>query len=313
MRIYLAGATGAVGASLVPILVGAGHEVVGTTRTEAKAASLRAAGVEPDVVDALDADGVKRSVAAARPDAIIHQLTDLSGPMDWRRVDRSFARTNVLRTRGTENLLAAARAARVRRFLAQSFTGWPNERAGTEVKTEEDRLDPSPHPATRESHAAIRALESAVLREEGMAGLVLRYGLLYGPGTAWSPGAEMVETVRGGKMPLVGGGTGVWSFVHVDDAARAALLAVDRGGPGLYNIVDDEPARVSEWLPHMADLVGGRKPMRIPAWLARPLAGGAVVAMMTTIRGSSNAKARRELGWAPEHRTWREGFRALAW
>lgn len=312
MRIYLAGASGAMGKALVPMLIESGHEVVGTTRSQANAAALRATGAEPDLVDALDADAVRRSVKAARPDVVIHQLTALGGAMDWRRIDRSFAQTNELRRRGTEHLLAAARDAGARRFLAQSFTGWPNDRSGAKVKTEEDPLDPKPHPTTRESHAAIRALESAMLTEDALEAIALRYGMFYGPGTGWSQGGDMIEAVRTRKLPLVGDGAGVWSFVHIEDAARATLAAVDRGAPGLYNIVDDEPATVSQWLPYLAEVVKAPRPMKVPAWLARVLAGGAVVSNMTLIRGSSNGKARRELGWEPTYPSWREGFRTLA-
>jgi 2-alkyl-3-oxoalkanoate reductase len=309
MRIFVAGSTGAVGRRLVPLLIRRGHEVVGTTRDASKADAVRALGAEPAVLDPLDRDQVLAAVAAARPEVVVHQLTALSGSLDLRTFDRSFAMTNRLRTEGTDHLLAAAQAAGTRRFVAQSFTGWTNERTGGPVKTEEDPIDPRPTKASRQTLAAIRYLESAVGRPAGdIEGVVLRYGGFYGPGNALGTGGPLVEMVRKRRMPVVGGGTGVWSFVHIDDVAEATAVAVARGAAGLYNIVDDDPAPVHEWLPYLAQVIGAKPPMRLPAWLVRPLIGDHGVSLMTTVRGSSNAKARRELDWKPRYASWRQGF-----
>ncbi len=310
MRIFLAGATGAIGRRLVPLLIQAGHDVVGTTREPQRVRALEAAGADGVIVDGLDGDAVLAAVADAKPDVVVHELTALSGPANLRRFDEYFAQTNRLRTRGTDNLIAAAQAAGVSRLVAQSYTGWPNQRSGSLVKTEEDPLDPSPTAASRQSLAAIKHLESAVTGTPGLDGVVLRYGSLYGPGTALGAGGELLEMVRRRRLPIVGGGTGVWSHVHIDDAATATLLAVEGGAPGIYNIVDDEPAPVSEWLPELAAAIGAKPPQRLPAWLARPLLGEHGIAVMATIRGSSNAKAKRELGWTPAYPSWRQGFRA---
>ena len=310
MRIFLAGATGALGRRLVPMLIEAGHEVVGTTRGAGKAADLAAAGAEPVVMDGLDADSVSRAVAAARPDVVIHQLTSLANAGNPKKFDEEFAETNRLRTAGTDHLLAAARAAGAKRFIAQSYTGWPNERAGGAVKNEADPLDPRPAASSRQTLAAIASLENTVRAAPGIDGFVLRYGTFYGPGTGLTPGGAVFEMVRKRRMPLVGGGTGIWSLVHIDDAARATVRAVGRGDPGIYNIVDDEPAPVSEWLPHLARVIGAKPPLRLPAWLVRPAVGEHGVSLMTRVRGSSNAKAKRELGWQPAYPSWREGFRS---
>jgi len=308
MRIFIAGGSGALGRRLVPMLVEAGHDAVATTRTPDKADRLRASGVEPVILDALDRDAVIRAVIAAKPDVIVDELTALSGPTDLRRFDRTFAVTNRLRIEGTDHLLAAARAAGVGRVLAQSYTGWPNPRTGGPVKTEDDPLDPHPTAASRESIAALRHLESTVVGARDLAGVVLRYGSFYGPGTGLGVGGEVLEMVRRRRLPVVGGGTGVWSFIHIDDAARVTLAALDAPG-GLYNIVDDEPAPVREWLPYLARCIGARPPRRVPAWLARALIGEHGVSMMTAVRGSSNAKAKRELDWRPRYASWRQGFR----
>ena len=303
MRVFLAGATGAIGRRLVPRLVDRGHDVTATTTTPDKLELLGELGAEPLVVDGLDAAAVGEAVARAEPHAVIHQMTALAGDPDLRRFDRWFARTNELRTTGTENLLAAAHASGARRFVAQSFTGWPNTRGGGPVKSEDDPLDPHPPAAQTESLAAIRFLEQAIL-DAPLEGVVLRYGGLYGPGAS----EELVELVRARKLPILGAGSGVWSWIHVDDAAAATLAALERGR-GIYNIVDDEPAPVSDWLPYLAEQVGARPPMRLPAWLGRLAAGEVAVSLMTRIRGASNAKAKRELGWEPSWPTWREGFK----
>jgi nucleoside-diphosphate-sugar epimerase len=309
MRIFVAGATGALGRRLVPLLVQGGHQVTGMTRTAGKAAGLRAAGAEPVVADALDRDAVLRAVVAAHPEVVVHELTALAGMTDFRRLDEGFALTNRLRTEGTDHLLAAARAAGSRRFVAQSFAGWPFARVGGPVKTEDEPLDPDPPAQLRRTLDAIRHLEAAVVGAEGIEGVVLRYGGFYGPGTSAGEGGFMLEDLRRRRFPLVGAGTGVWSFVHVDDAATATVAAVERGAPGIYQIVDDDPAPVSEWLPALAAAIGARPPRRVPAWVAR-LAGGAHgVVLMTEARGASNDKARRELGWRPAWPSWRQGFR----
>jgi nucleoside-diphosphate-sugar epimerase len=303
MRIFLAGATGAMGRSLVPQLVSAGHQVTGTTRSRDKFDQLRAGGADPVLVDGLDAAGVGEAVAAAEPDVIIHQMTALSGSSDLRHFDRTFALTNELRTAGTDNLLAAARAAGVGRFIAQSFTGWPNERTGGPVKTEADPLDPNPPKWQRQSLAAITYLEHAVLSAP-LEGVVLRYGMFYGPGAS----DEMIQLVRKRRMPIVGAGGGVWSMIHIDDAATATVAALTAGA-GVYNIVDDEPATSAVVLSTLAEIIGDKPPRHLPVWLARLAAGEVGVAYLTSIRGSSNAKAKRELGWQPRWASWREGFR----
>jgi nucleoside-diphosphate-sugar epimerase len=309
MRIVVAGATGALGRRLVPLLVERGHEVAGMTRSPAKAADLRAAGAEPVVADALDRDAVQRAVGQARPEVVVHQLTALAGLTNSRRFDQGFALTNRLRTEGTDHLLAAARAAGARRFVAQSFAGWPFARVGGPVKTEEDPLDPNPPAEFRRPLDAIRHLESAVLGAEGLEGVVLRYGGFYGPGTSVGDGGFLLEEIRRRRLPIVGAGTGVWSFVHIDDAAAATVAAVERGAPGIYQIVDDDPAPVSAWLPALAAAIGAKPPRRVPAWVARLVAGEHGVVLFTDIRGASNAKAKRELGWNPAYPSWRQGFR----
>jgi 2-alkyl-3-oxoalkanoate reductase len=308
MRIFVAGATGAVGQPLIPLLVAAGHSVVGMTRSADKADAVRSAGAEPAVADALDPEAVMAAVRAAEPEVVVHELTAIPPRLNIRKIGEQFALTNRLRCEGTDNLLAAARATGAKRFLAQSFCGWPYAREGGPVKTEEDPLDPNPPEAMRGILDAIRYLESTVPGAEGIEGVVLRYGPFYGPGTSVGKGGSMLKDVRRGRLPVVGKGTGVWSFCHIDDAAQATVSAIDRGAPGIYNIVDDEPAQVSEWLPVLAEAAGGRSPRRVPAWLARLIVGPAAVAMMTEARGASNAKAKREIGFEPRWKSWREGF-----
>ena len=304
MHVYLAGATGAIGRRLVPQLVAHGHTVTATTRSQNKISELEALGAKAIVVDGLDAAAVGEAVARAQPDAIVHQMTALSGNPDLRHFDRWFATTNALRTKGTEHLLAAAQAAGVRRVIAQSYAGWPAARTGEGLTTEDDAYDPDPAAAQRESLEAIRFVETAV-PERAAEGIVLRYGAFYGPGAS----DEMVELVRKRKMPIVGDGGGVWSWLHVDDAAAATVAALERGAPGIYNVVDDEPATEATWLPYLAEAIGAKPPRRVPVWLARLAAGEVVVRMMTEVRGVSNAKAKRELGWAPQWASWRDGFR----
>jgi nucleoside-diphosphate-sugar epimerase len=304
MRVFVAGGTGAIGGRVVRQLVERGHDVVATTRTAEHVGRVRALGAEPAIMDGLDAVAVGDAVARAEPHAIIHQMTALGGEPDLRHFDRWFARTNLLRTKGAEHLLAAARATGVERFVAQSYTGWTNARTGGPVKTEDDPLDPAPARAQRETLAAIRFLEDAVVAAP-LEGIALRYGAFYGPGAS----EAMVDLVRRRRLPIVGGGAGVWSWIHVDDAAAATVAALERGARGVYNVVDDEPAPVAEWLPYLAASVGAPPPRRVPAWLARLLAGEVAVRWMTSGRGASNAKARRELGWEPRWTSWRDGFR----
>jgi nucleoside-diphosphate-sugar epimerase len=310
MHIFIAGASGAVGRSLIPLLTDRGHTVTGTTRSARKADALRALGAEPVVLDGLDRAAVLAAVAAARPDAIVHQMTALAGLADMRHIERSFAQTNRLRSEGTDHLLEAARASGVERVVAQSFTGWPYARVGGAIKSEADPLDPQPPKQLRTTLAAIRHLEDAVT---GAGGVALRYGGFYGPGTGAAPGGEQWEALRARKFPLIGDGGGVWSFLQIEDAGAATLAALERFTPGeLYNVCDDEPAPVREWLPALARAAGAKPPRHVPRWAGRLLAGEHVVAMMCEIRGASNAKAKRELGWEPRWPTWREGFAALA-
>ena len=313
MKVLVAGATGALGKQLVPRLVARGHDVVGMTRSESKRQLITDMGAAPAVADALDPDQVAHAVAVAQPDVIVHQLTALSGGLDMRHFDRTFADTNRLRTEGTDHLLAAGRAVGITRFVAQSYAGWPSARTGGRVKTESDPLDPTPPDAMRESHDAIRYLENAVMGADWTEGVVLRYGGFYGPGTSLGPeGGETVELIRKRKFPVVGDGAGVWSFIHIEDAAEATVSATEHGERGVYNIVDDEPAPVSEWLPDLARAVGARPPRHVPLWLGRMLAGEAATVMMTEVRGASNVKSKRELAWQPRHPSWRDGFAGLA-
>jgi 2-alkyl-3-oxoalkanoate reductase len=313
MRIFVAGATGAVGKRLVPALVTAGHDVVGTTRSASKADQIREAGAEPVVLDVLDADAVHAAVADARPEVVVHQATSLSAMgTNLRKFDAYFAQTNRLWREGTDHLLAAARDAGVRRIIVQSYTGWPNARVGGPVKTEDDPLDPDPPKACRQTLAAHRYVGETVPAAEGIEGLVLRYGAFYGPGTTLWTGGAHVEVIRKRRFPIIGAGTGVWSLIHMDDVASATVAAAERGGPGVYNIVDDEPAPVADWLPYLADILGAKPPRHVPVWLGRLVGGDFAVSIMNEIRGSSNAKAKRELGWQPTHSSWREGFKAMA-
>ena len=310
MRVFVAGATGALGVRLVPQLVANGHEVVGMTRSPEKQDLVRSLGARPAVADALDPDAVARAIAEAEPEVIVHQLTALSGSLDPRHFERDFALTNRLRTEGTDHLLAAARAVEARRLVAQSYAGWPFARTGGPVKTEDDPLDPDPAAGLRTTHEAIRYVEDAVTGASFTEGVVLRYGGFYGPGTSMglAPEGEHVQMIRKRKFPIVGGGSGVWSFIHIDDAAAATLAAVEHGRRGLYNVVDDEPAAVREWLPVLASALDAKPPRRVPGWLGRLAAGEAATLMMTEVRGASNAKAKRELGWQPRYASWRQGF-----
>ena len=306
MRVFVMGATGALGRHLVPGLVAAGHEVTATTRTPGKVAQLREAGAEPVIVDGLDREAVIAAVQAAAPEVVVHQMTALAGMRSLRNPDKQFASTNELRTRGTDNLLAAAARAGTRRVIAQSYAGaGPDKRSGGRLKTEEDPLDLRPIRSAVQGPAAIAYVDRTVPLEAAE-GIVLRYGGFYGPGAS----DFLLEMLRKRQVPVIGGGTGVWSFIEITDAAAATIAAVDHGAPGLYNVVDDDPAPVAEWLPYLAKVAGAKPPLRVPAWLGRLLAGEFVVAQMTTSRGYSNEKAKKELGWEPRYASWQEGFRA---
>ena len=315
MKVFVAGATGAIGRELVPQLVARGHEVVGMTRSASKQDLVRSLGARPVVADALDPDAVAEAVASAEPEVIVHQLTALSGSMsarDMRHPDRApMAKlTNRLRTEGTDHLLAAGRAVGARRFVAQSFGAFRYARTGGPVQTEADPLDPNPPAPLRPVVEALLYLEDAVTTIDWGEGLAFRYGGFYGPGTGISlaPDAVMAAAVRKRRFPIVGDGGGVWSHVHVEDAAAATAIAVERGQPGVYYIVDDEPAPVREWLPVLASALGAKPPRRVPRWLGRLLAGEAATVMMTDVRGASNEKAKRELGWQLRYPSWRQGL-----
>ena len=309
MKIFVAGATGALGRPLVAQLVKNGHQVTGMTRSKAKQDLLRELGARPVVADALDPDAVARAVAEAEPDVIVHQLTAI-GAFNPRRMERDFAATNRLRTEGTDHLLAAGRAVGVKRFVAQSFAPWPYARTGGMVKSEDDPVDTTPPAQVRTTLEAIMYLERAVTGADWTEGIALRYGGFYGPGTSVSlnPLGEQVEMIRARRLPLAGKGTAVWSFIHIEDAAAATVEAIEHGKRGVYNVVDDDPAPVSQWLPALAKALGAKPPRRVPLLLARIAGGEAAAIMMSELRGASNTKAKRELGWQPRYPSWREGF-----
>jgi 2-alkyl-3-oxoalkanoate reductase len=298
MRVLVIGSSGVIGTRLVPQLKKAGHEVIGTSRSEAKADQLRALGAEHVALDALDPEAVSRTFATIRPDAVIHEATALADVSDLRHFDRSFAQTNRLRTEGVDIMLAAAREAGVSRIVVQSYASHRYARVGGQVKTEEDPLDPiPPHP---ESVAAMAHLEDAVTKAGGVA---LRYGNFYG-----DPNDPLVEAVRARKFPVVGDGEGVWSLIHLEDAASATVLALGHEGPAIYNIVDDEPAPTRVWVTELAKILAARPPRHLPKFAARVLAGETLVVMATQSRGASNAKAKAELGWRLRYPSWRQGF-----
>jgi nucleoside-diphosphate-sugar epimerase len=309
MKVFVAGASGAIGKRLVPLLVAAGYDVVAMTHRATKARALRQVGVQPVVADGLDRNMVMKAVMRTEPDVVIHQMTALAGVTSVKHFDHDFALTNRLRTDGTDILLSAAVAAGARRFIAQSFGNWNYEREGGPVKSEGDPLDADPPAAMRESLASLRHLEQATVGATELDGLALRYGNLYGPGTSFSatgPGADLFHQR---KFPVIGDGTGIWSFIHVDDAALATLAAVERGAPGVYNVCDDDPAPAAVWVPALADALRAKPPRHVPRWLGRIAAGEPAVSMFTQIRGAANGKAKRELGWTPNYGTWRAGFR----
>jgi 2-alkyl-3-oxoalkanoate reductase len=298
MRVFVAGASGAIGTRLVPQLIDRGREVIGTSRSNAE--RVAALGADAITLDLLDPRAVRKAVLETRPDAIVHQATALADVQFSRNLDRSFAQTNRLRREGTDALLAAAREAGVHRFVAQSFANFRYAREGGPVKTEDDPLDPTPVASMRKTSAAMSYLDEAVTAAGGIA---LRYGSFYG-----APNDGMIEPVRKRQFPIVGSGDGVSSFIHLDDAAAATVLALEHDGPAIYNVVDNVPAPVREWLPVLANALGAKPPRRFPVWLARLFAGEAGVMLGTEARGASNAKARRELGWTLRYPTWRQGF-----
>jgi 2-alkyl-3-oxoalkanoate reductase len=308
LRVFFAGATGVVGRRLLPRLVADGHEVTAMTRTPAKADGIRAAGAEPAVTDALDAEAVRDAVVASRPEVVVNHLTDLPQEIDPRKLERMYAANDRIRTVAAPNLAAAARAAGARRIVAQSIA-FAYAPLGAPIKDESAPLyEGAPVPFDRSVEAVI-ALERATTASEGIEGVALRFGWWYGPGTSYAADGFTAEQVRKRRFPIIGGGAGVFSFVHIDDVVEATVTALDRGAPGVYNVVDDEPAPMREWLPPYAEALGAPRPRRVPRWLARLVAGRFVAFMATELRGASNAKARRELGWSPRFPSWRQGFR----
>jgi nucleoside-diphosphate-sugar epimerase len=308
MKILVTGGTGAIGKFLLPLLLDNKHEVVALTRSASKAPLLEDSGVTAVIVDPLDKTRLIAEVRRAEPEVIIHQLSALTGAGNFRKFDEEFALTNRFRTEVTDNLLAAARTIGTKRFIAQSYCGWPYAKKGGPVKTEEDPLDPHPPENFTKTLAALRSLESKVSSTKFLDMVALRYGMFYGPGTAIGKGGTMVKMVKKRRFPVIGSGAGVWSFIHILDAARATVAAISRGAPGIYNIVDDEPAKVATWLPVLAKAIEAKPPRRIPHWMGELTIGKAGVAIMTQIRGCSNAKAKRELNWTPIYPSWRIGF-----
>jgi nucleoside-diphosphate-sugar epimerase len=308
MRVFVTGGTGAIGKFLLPLLLENKHEVVALTRSVIKATALEESGVSAVIADPLDKNALTAAVRRAEPEVIIHELTALSKAGNFRKLDEEFTLTNRFRTEVTDTLLAAARTIGTPRFIAQSYCGWPYARTGGPVKTEEDPLDPKPPENFVRTLAAIRSLEDKIRSTTFLQGIALRYGNFYGPGTAIGKRGMVVEMIRKRRLTIIGVRVAVWSFIHILDAARATLAAMTRGVPGIYNIVDDEPAKVSTWLPVLAAAVGAKPPYKIPHWLGELLVGKNGVMMMTQIRGCSNAKAKKELGWAPVYPSWRIGF-----
>jgi 2-alkyl-3-oxoalkanoate reductase len=308
MRVLVAGASGAIGRALVPALLARGHEVAGLVRSEEGGAWVASQGAEPLIADALDASAVMACFERFRPEAVAHQLTALMAVVDLRDFDAAFAKTNALRTRGTDNLIAAARRVGVRRLVAQSFCGWPYARVGGAVKTEDDPLDPNPPAGFRRTLDAIRYLEGAVTTAIGLDGICLRYGGFYGPSTSLSANGAIIEQVRRRRFPIIGTGGGIWSFIHIADAAGATVAALEGAAIGVFNVVDDEPAPVAAWLPVLAAAVGAKPPLRLPAFLGRLVLPHHLYVMMTHIRGASNAKFKHTFAWRPAWPTWREGF-----
>jgi 2-alkyl-3-oxoalkanoate reductase len=309
MRVLIAGAGGVVGTVIVPALVARGHTVMGLVRSQPSAARVESQGAQPAVVDALDADAVRACLQAFRPHAVAHELTALPRSMDLRHFAKVFEPTNRLRTVGLDILLAASRAVGVRRFVAQSFCGWPNERRGGSVKTEEDPLDANPPAQMRSTLDALKYVETTMVSATDVRGCALRYGGFYGPGTIISADGLMVKQVRRRLAPIIGDGGGVWSFLHVNDLAGATVTAIEGETVGIFNVVDDEPAPVAVWLPALADAIGAKAPFRLPASFARLLLPEHLYVMMTDVRGGSNEKFKSAFGWQPQFASWREGFK----
>jgi 2-alkyl-3-oxoalkanoate reductase len=309
MKVLVAGATGGIGQSLVPQLMAAGHEVTGMIRSESSAAALRAQGANVVLADGLDGAAVKEAVASVRPEVVVHQMTALRGSIDFKKFDESFALTNRLRTEGTDHLLAASQAAGVRRFVVQSYAGWNIKPGPSRLGTEADGLNPNPLPATRETVAAMKHLESVVTNADGIEGVVLRYASFYGPTADLGKGGSVVELIKKRRMPIIGDGSGVWSFIHYDDAAAVTVKAIESSATGIYNIADDDPAPISVWLPELANILGAKRPFKVPAWVGKLAVGDVGVAAFTTWRGVDNALAKQTFDWQPGYSSWREGFR----
>lgn len=310
MKVFLAGAGGAVGKAIIPMLINAGHQVTALTRSEKKSSIIKSLGAIPIIADAMNEKSVVEAICKIKPDAIIHQMTAINpGRVNLKKLDKEFELTNKLRTVGTDYLLKAAREAGVKKFIIQSFAGWNYERTGGKIKTENDPLDPNPPRMQQEMMAAIQYLEKAVFDAPNINATVLRYGAFYGPGTSLSLNGTIVEDIRKRMFPIVGGGTGIWSFAHIEDVASATVAALHSNKTGVFNIVDDDPAPLYEWLPYLAEVVGAKPPMRLPVFIARPIIGEVGISFMTQIRGVSNAKAKKELNWAPKWKSWREGFK----
>jgi nucleoside-diphosphate-sugar epimerase len=308
MRVFLAGATGVIGRRLVPLLLADGHHVSGMTRSPSRAEEMRASGAEAVVCDVFDAQALEAAVVEAQPDAVVHELTDLPKRIEPRKYKTQLAPTNKIRREGTRNLVAAARAAGAQRFVAQSIA-FAYEASGDLVKAESAPLALASPPPMDEAIAAVAELERLVLE---FGGLVLRYGFLYGPATVFANDGFYAELAHKRRLPVIGAGSGMNSFIHVDDAAKATVAALERGSSGVYNIVDDDPAPAREWVPAYAQAIGAPTPMRLPRWVGRLAAGSIAVEAMTTQRAASNAKVKRELGWVPDYRSWREGFKAAS-
>jgi 2-alkyl-3-oxoalkanoate reductase len=308
MKVFVAGSTGVIGRPLVPALVGRGHDVIALTRTPDKARDVEAMGARAVQADALDKEALTAAVKRAEPEVIIHQLTAIPKDLNFKKLDEAFILTNRLRTEVLDTLIAAGRMVGTRRFIAQSLCGWPFAREGEPVKDEEAPLDPDPPAVFRKTLAAIRYLEEAIRKTQDMEALALRYGFFYGPGTTFAKDSPTLGLIRRRRFPVVGSGAGVWSFLHVEDAGLATALAVTKGTPGIYNIVDDDPAPVSTWLPFLAEIQWAKPPLKVPVWLGKAAIGEGGVSMMTMVRGGSNAKAKRELGWKLVYPSWRDGF-----
>jgi nucleoside-diphosphate-sugar epimerase len=308
MKVFVAGSTGAIGRILVPQLLENGHEVIALVRNDRKAEALLTLGAKVAMADALNKEELTAAIRKAEPEVIIHQLTSIAHTVNLKKLDDELSLTNRFRTEVTDTLLAAARMVGARRLIAQSFCGWPFAREGSPVKTEEDPLDPNPPTSFSKTLGAIRYLEDTVKKTVDLQALALRYGPFYGPGSGIAKDGPIIKLVRNRMMPIIGNGAGIWSFIHIHDAASATVAAVSNGSPGIYNIVDDEPAPVSLWLAALADAIGAKPPYRVPVWLGKLAIGEGGVSMMTQIRGGSNAKAKRELGWKLIYPSWRQGF-----